>query len=775
MKHFVAYPSKPETITTTIESTINNLNGKPGVEISSWRNLDITGRFLIDGIQTKIDSVDCLICDITFLNFNVLFEIAYAIAKNKRVLPIINKNIWTEKDQIENFGIFDTLGYFEYENSNQLEEFIRSIDNCDPLEFQTDEIDKHTPIYVLRTLYNSDATVSLLSRIKKTRIGFRSFDPSEQPRLSLLDAYRNVNRSVAVIVLLLSDFASDYKPNNYRGAFIAGLAYGLEKELLILQEGESPIPLDYRDFVSIFRHPDDIHKYINELAPLIVEKLQSPDVKTESIEDEELIVTLNLGAPSAENEITDLSNYYLETDAFNQVISGQARLAVGRKGTGKTALFYHARNTLNKDRDLIVVDLKPEGHQLKRLKNNILKQVQEPVQEHLTTAFWEYLLLLEICNKILAVDRKKHMYNQNLYEPYRNLFDKYGNNPIYKDKDFSERYLGMITKLSEDFSNYYSEKSVNYLTPDEVTNLVYRHDIPELGKHLSEYLVNKSGVVILFDNIDKGWPTYGIEKEDTLILRCLMDATRKLERLFNKKQIDCNTIVFIRSDVYELLIDHTPDRGKESIVSLDWTDKDLLKQFMKRRFEYNGINGNLSFEQCWRKIFTSHYLGEETSDYIINRSLMRPRNLLNFVNQCKGNAVNLKHSIIDEDDIKKAEIIYSTDVTKDIGYEIRDVLPEAGDLLYEFIGRNSVMQLKQVYSILDETRIVKEKYDTVLKLLIWFGFLGVAEVVGAGYKKTYIHDVLYDMKKLTKIAKNFSNDQILVSIHPAFMSYLELN
>ncbi|MCH7613933.1 MAG: hypothetical protein IIB45_11325, partial [Candidatus Marinimicrobia bacterium] len=247
IKFFVAYPSKPASITDTIETTINNLEGDDKIEITSWRNLDITGRFLIDGIQNKIDDVDCLVCDITNLNFNVLFEIGYAISKQKRVLPILNKTIWSEEKQLDNFGVFDTLGYFEYENSDDLTSFILDIENIDPLEFPQEEIEKKSPIYVLRPLFKSDATVRLISRIKKTRIGYRSFDPSEQSRLSLVDVYRNINRSLAIIVQLLADFATDYKSNNFRGAFIAGISYGLKKELLILQEGDSPIPLDYRD------------------------------------------------------------------------------------------------------------------------------------------------------------------------------------------------------------------------------------------------------------------------------------------------------------------------------------------------------------------------------------------------------------------------------------------------------------------------------------------------------------------------------------------------
>ena len=105
--------------------------------------------------------------------------------------------------------------------------------------------------------------------------------------------------------------------------------------------------------------------------------------------------------------------------------------------------------------------------------------------------------------------------------------------------------------------------------------------------------------------------------------------------------------MFIRNDVFELLADESPDRGKESKVSLDWTDKDLLREFLRRRLVYNEIT-NENFEDSWNSISISHIRGVNSADFLIERSLMRPRNLLSLVNYCKSNAVNLQHKKIDD-------------------------------------------------------------------------------------------------------------------------------
>ena len=49
----------------------------------------------------------------------------------------------------------------------------------------------------------------------------------------------------------------------------------------------------------------------------------------------------------------------------------------------------------------------------------------------------------------------------------------------------------------------------------------------------------------------------------------------------------------------------------------------------------------------------SHYEGEETSQFLIHRSLMRPRHLLKLVGHCKSFAVNLDHERIEAEDIAK--------------------------------------------------------------------------------------------------------------------------
>ncbi|MGO8879242.1 MAG: P-loop ATPase, Sll1717 family [Desulfomonilaceae bacterium] len=771
---FVAYSSEPEQVADPIEEAAQVLrNGPHNLGIETWRQSDTAGRFIVEGVMEKIDVSDCLVADITRLNFNVTFEVGYAIGRSKRVIPILNESLSPPKKQISQIGIYDTIGYESYENTNDLVQYLSHLTDHKPLIFQYYPIDHSAPVYILDTKYRTNASVRIVSKVKKGGFKFRSFDPSELPRLSTLEAYRNVKQSVAVIVHLLPSVATDFEANNLRGAFISGLCFGLEKELLLLQGGDDhPVPIDYRDLVSVYKHPSDIDRYISQLAPKIIEGLQVTATEKD-LRVDGLLANLDLGAPAAENEMSTLGQYYFPTDAFNKALGGSIRLAVGRKGSGKTALFFQVRDNIRKNKRNIVLDLKPEGHQLHRFKT-VLGNLGKEVQEHVASAFWEYVLLLEICHKIFQKDYRLHTRDHDLYGPYRRLEELYAQDDLVQEGDFSERILRLVTRITDEFDENYELEKLIYLSVPQVNQVIYRHDIPNLREELAKYLKLKESLWILFDNIDKGWPTRGVEISDIIILRALLDATRNIERFLSKKGVPCNSLVVVRNDVYELLVDETPDRGKESRVSLDWTDPTLLRQLLLRRLEYGGLHNPTNFDEAWNRICVSHIDGENSAQYLIDRSLMRPRNLLTLLNHCKSNAVNLGHSRIEEEDVKRACQMYSADIGNEIGLEIRDVFSHAKDILYYFIGAHPVLTLGKVRDYLNASPVPELDHVRLIEILMWFGFFGIKEQDSTEIQGKFIYDVYYDMKKLRRLAHDFSDDQLELVIQCAFWPFLEI-
>jgi hypothetical protein len=769
---FYAYSSKPNDIGQSIEKAVTDFNkSQKYIKVNTWKQLDIVGHFISTEVLKGIDEADFLIADITSLNFNVTYEIGYAIGKSKRVLITKNKSIASQNSQIEEIGIFDTLGYAEYQNSAELATIMGRVSKEAPLEI-VNKPNKQAPVYLLETPFKTDWSTRIVSRVKKSGYIFRNFDPNEQPRLSAYDAINQVSTSYGVVVPLLSSSSSGFFIHNMRAAFIAGLTEGMGKPICILQNGDNdPVPLDYRDFVNNTYHPDEINDYIADFASDVARAFQDRSSEL-PIPERSFLKKLNLGATSAENEMRDLNAYYLETDQYLKALRGEAHLVVGRKGSGKSAIFLQIRD-IERERNRsknIVLDLKPEGYKLIKFKEKILSYLKEGTYLHTITAFWEYVLLLEICYKILEKDKKRHLHDHSLYEGYRNLADLYHVDEYDSDGDFSERTSRLMEGIYSEYESVYAGKQKVSLSSSDLTALLYRHDVKALRDELLSYMEEKSTLWLLFDNLDNGWPTSGLEHNDLLIIRALIDATRKIERNFGNEGLDVKTAVFLRNDVYELLVSETADRGKEASVLLDWTDPDLLKELVRLRIVANGLSEDLEFMDAWHRIIVSHYKGEETSRYFIDRSLMRPRFLLNLINHCKSFAINLNHDFITESDIEKGLSAYSSDLLRDIGYELRDIESASENILYSFIGCNSELSEDRVLELISESLADEEKTQRVFDLLLWYGFIGIK--VNTDDPK-YIYDFSYNMTLLNGVRNKASN--CLICINQAFWSALMIN
>jgi hypothetical protein len=766
----IAYPSNPNAIGDGLHSTLELLRNEGiGAQLSAWDENDIPGRFIVTPVLQAIEGGNLLIADITRLNFNVTFEIGYAIGRRKRTVLIKNTALTGSDDLIREVGVFDTLGYKGYSNSRELASYLAELRDLTPLPIP-ESVNTAAPVYLVLPKVKTDPEIRTISRIKKARLMFRTFDPDEQGRLGAGEAIENVAHSHGIVTLLLSGDRVDAPVHNFRAAFVAGLAMGMDKELLLLQNGEEPIPIDYRDLVKTFRFPNQIDDAVADFSPRISARFQAT-VPISISEPQTLLERINLGSSAAENELQELGQYFLETDEFRRTLRGEIRVVAGRKGSGKTALFAQVRDKLRQDRSRVILDLRPEGFQLLKFKERVLDYLEEGTKEHTVTAFWEYLLLLEVCNKLLQKDQKVHMRNQRLYDPYRKLADTYYQNEFASEGDFAERMLRLTQRISDDFgASLQGDTGARLLKSGEITELLYRHDVATLKEDVISYLEYKSALWILFDNLDKGWPPHGITPEDVLTLRCLVDAMFKIQREVRRRGVECHAVVFIRNDVYELLVANTPDRGKVPSVTLDWTDPELLRELVRRRLAQGELRRDLTFEEIWRLISVSHIGGEETSQYLIERSLMRPRALIDLVRYCRSHAVNLRHERIEVADIEQGEEAYSSDLLSNVSYEIRDVAPNAGNILYEFIDAPAVMSGREVRELLIRT-VGEAEWNQLLDLLFWYGFLGLEREDG---EAAYIYSVKYDMRRLRALIQKKGIDQAAMRINPAFWRALEV-
>lgn len=761
------YPNQPELIATVIEEAAKLLRATASSTMNAprdwvtWKDLGVSGQIIFCELCKAMRFTRLVVADVTTLNFNLMFEIGYALGLGIPVLPIRDTTYIADDKVFGQIGLIDTIGYLDFQNSGELAGKIVARLGQEPISPQTVATNREQPLFVVKSHVQNEGMIRLMSALKKSGLRFRSFDPRESPRLSIHEAFKQVLSSLGVVVHLVSLGRAGALVQNSRCALIAGLAMAANKRVLMLQETDSRSevrqPIDYRDVVRGYANPKAIPDLLIPLIKNVVGALQESRFVPTALPLTPL-EKVDLGDLAAENEISSLRSYFVPTAQYNEAKRGHARLVVGRKGTGKTAVFYGIRAAHWPAGSNVVLDLKPEGHQFTKLRETILRQLPPGSQQHVLTAFWNYLLLMEIAHKIVQ-DERSHSYRDlRLRDAFKAVEDAYTSHRVGQTEqaDFSERLLALV----DDIVSRQGPLS-NALDTDAVTRLVYARDIRALSDALTEYLGvgRKEHVWLLFDNIDKGWPILEAQPEDILLIKSLLEATRKLQRQFEKRGADSHAVVFLRNDIYEHLILDPADRGKDTAVLLDWNDPELFKEVIRRRIASSTeIEG--SFDELWSFFFTSHVRGQDSFSYILDRTLMRPREVLRFVRDCVDVAVNRGRERVGEDDIIHAETSYSDDALVDLTLELKDIDPALSNVPYGFIGTSSVLSETEVRQLMINAGVDEARLGKVLDLLLWFGFLGLHVYPD---EERYAYQYQHNVYKMRSGASSFS-----FCIHPAF-------
>ena len=233
------YASKPTPIAATVAAAAKLLDAPPDGRYLTWRDMDIAGHMIFCEICKSIRAAVTVYADVTTLNFNLLFEIGFAIGLGIPVRPIRDPTYAIDKKNFDALGVLDTLGYVEFTNASQLAEYVREAPESAALPATHTRSARQTPLFLLNGPIETDGAVRLMSLIKKSRIGFRTHDSVETPRLSLHAARREVASSFGVVAHLLSPGREGATTHNALCAFIAGLAAA--------EQNGSPVELGVSD------------------------------------------------------------------------------------------------------------------------------------------------------------------------------------------------------------------------------------------------------------------------------------------------------------------------------------------------------------------------------------------------------------------------------------------------------------------------------------------------------------------------------------------------
>lgn len=774
MKAFFAYSSQNTKVLNNIREVIKKINDTKLIKITSWEDLDNTGNLIDKKVFECIDSNDLFICDLSIINYNVLYELGYAIAKKKRIWITLDPTVENSKNHYRSLPICN-IGYAEYNDPQQFFDcFFSEVpyeNDSNIYQYTSTEIDKR--LLYLQCNKNEAPTNKVTEILEKSNIPLKREDPYEGNEL--LNWYLDIIPNAVGVVIHFSDRKNEeYNIYDARKAFIAGLALGFNRNTLLLAYSPHIAPLDYKNNLKIHSNSSQCEAIMREWISPIIEKHQENQLKYKDYEADKkalsVLSNLILGDHIAENEDINLIEYFLETSEYTEALTSQQILFVGRKGTGKTANLIKLHDSFKNDKRNFVLVIQPHGHEFEGILHILNKIISSSEQGHLIESIWKYLIYTEISKQYFEYLSHMHIhydFNKD-EEEFMAYFEK---NAKFINADFTLRLENIIQDLDKSSPDESLESRRLKISE-------YLHDslIRELRVHLGKLLNKKEKVVVLIDNLDKTWSDNENIEQLSSLLFGLLNVTHKISDDFKKQNYKQNSvnlalIVFLRSDIFSRILSFAPEQDKIPFKYLSWSDSSLLFRVIENRINYSS-QGITNPDDLWQKYFCHTVNGLPLKTYVEKLILPRPRDIVFLFKVALQEAINRGHTRVEESDFISAEYSYST-------YALQSLLPENGgriknleSVLYDFAGEDVVLTHSEVINCL--TQIPEEKKEDVIEILCDLTFLG-KEI------KTDIFEFYSEKRNaaiINKLATKLATRNQGIKrykINSAFHSYLEIS
>ncbi len=390
----------------------------------------------------------------------------------------------------------------------------------------------------------------------------------------------------------------------------------------------------------------------------------------------------SIGAAAAEEDSAFLAECFIDNGDLTPLLDcgDRRRIILGRTGTGKSALLKR----LVSDTDAIVIN--PETLSFNYLTNSTILQFFLEAGVKLDLFFkllWRHVFTVELIKArydlktqrdaksfleriktILARDRNKERAIQYLLQ----WGDQFWENTEYRIKEITQRienelkasvagkfpiaelHAGGASKLAEE------DKIEIVQRGKTVINAIQMRELTDVLVFLNDDLFadEMRPYYICIDRLDENWVD---EKFRYLLIRSLIETVRDFLQVRNVK-----IIAALRTDLIERVFRFTRDPGfqeekyRSLYLQLRWTEGQLV-ELLDRRINAL-VKRTYTKEPVWcRDLFPCRVGKAQATSYLVSRTLMRPRDLIEFVNNILENAAG--RATITQDMILHGEGVYS--------------------------------------------------------------------------------------------------------------------
>ncbi|MFD2784908.1 P-loop ATPase, Sll1717 family [Hymenobacter rubripertinctus] len=522
-----------------------------------------------------------------------------------------------------------------------------------------------------------------------------------------------------------------------------------------------------------------------------------------------------IGSPDAESD-NNFDKVFIEHGELEVLrdTENPKCVIIGRTGSGKSALIRRLEESTKN-----LTRIQPESMSVKYLTNSNVLGYFRSMDVNLNFFYkvlWKHVFIVELLKLHFSEDiNKKENIIESLYNKARNKFGKVNpakergiqyldnwSNEFWQktehrikelEKQAEDKFLvstGLdkaVFNLKGESTKIFSTKTTEEIKykAEKIISEIQAEELYEVINIMKDLLsTSQKKYYIVIDDLDKEWASPQIVYD---LITSMIEVIKEFQIFKNAK-----IIIALRDNLHQMLFSAKEHRGgqreKFNILYLDLTwSKQSLRELIDKRLKI--ISGDvLSSSNAFEPIGKTK---ESGFDYIIDRTFLRPRDLITYLN--KVIPLIDQKSNIPSSAIKKAEARYSSDRLNALedewsenygdikkscdfligmynGFRIKNIDEERFYSLYTDESYEKSFK-GELYRITHLWRLNKMRYSTFVSELSY-----ILYTVGIiGIKKSSKHSIYFFYNSDEDISISDFNSEARLYVHKAFYSVLKIN
>lgn len=492
-------------------------------------------------------------------------------------------------------------------------------------------------------------------------------------------------------------------------------------------------------------------------------------------------------------------------------------IILGRTGVGKSALIRYLENTEEN-----IVRIEPESISLRHLSNSDIISYFQKLEVKLDLFYkvlWKHIFIVEL---IKLCFHNNTSISKNFLEWLREKFpdkkrkqaidylekweDKFWEHTEYRVKEletsletrFKEALGGSlsfpdITNLSASTEEEKKEaQKIKYEIINKAQRVINESQVEHIQSILEmlksgDFTKSQKRFFIIIDDLDKEWVANAIVYD---LIKSLIETLKELSDIPGVK-----IIIAVRTNILKKIFKYNVNRGfqrekfQNLFIEIEWSKKELTELINNRLVQLmKGLYTNAS-PSINDILPPNHKKHGNAFEYMLERTFMRPRDLIDFFNKCIKNADD--KAKFSWEIIRIAEDEYSNERLRALNDEWlenygniqvlfkflrgqnpqftkKEIEGKAGDYFLEMITNESYKELADAlhyyFTAYGENFVVSPILNCILILLYEIGLLGIKIAPDKKLEFIYNSYTAYDESDLT--------DNTKFVVHPMFRKAL---